>query len=236
MSDYKELPLAGRRIALGVTGSIAAFKAADLCSKIRQAGADVEVIMSEAAAEFVAPLTFQSLSGRSVVLDMFGAAEPEAHIEVARRADALVIAPATANTIAALAHGAASNMVTLTALATTAPVLLAPAMDGQMWENPATRANVELLRSRGLRFAGPVEGRLATGRSGSGRMVEVPEVLGLLRATVGSSSGDLRGRHVLVSAGPTTRAARPGPLYRQPLQRKDGRSRSRRLPVIGGRG
>lgn len=203
MPVYKDLPLSGRHVALGVTGSIAAFKAADLCSKVRQAGAEVEVIMTGAAAEFITPLTFQSLSGRAVVLDMFSASEPEAHIEVARRADALVIAPATANTIAALAHGSAANIVTLTALATTAPTLIAPAMDGQMWENEATRANVDILRRRGFRFAGPVEGRLATGRTGSGRMVEVPEILGLLRTTLGAAAGDLRGRHVLVSAGPT---------------------------------
>jgi len=128
----RNLPLEGRRIALGVTGSIAAYKAADLCSKLRQAGATVEVVMTPAATQFVTPLTFQSLTGLPVVVDMFAAGEAEAHVEVGRRADALVIAPASADCLANLATGATPDMVTLTALATTAPLLVAPAMDGQM--------------------------------------------------------------------------------------------------------
>lgn len=196
-------PLAGRRIALGVTGSIAAFKAADLASKLRQAGAEVEVIMTPAATRFVTPLTFQSLTGRPVIVDMFVADEAEAHVEVARRAHAVVIAPATADCLANLAHGQAPDMVSLTALATAAPVLVAPAMDSQMWEHPATRANVETLRARGVAFAGPREGRLASGRSGAGRLAEVPEILGALRALLGARDGDMRGRRVVVSAGPT---------------------------------
>jgi phosphopantothenoylcysteine decarboxylase/phosphopantothenate--cysteine ligase len=203
MTTLERLPLEGRRIALGVTGSIAAYKAADICSKLRQAGAAVEVVMTPAAAKFVAPLTFQSLSGREVVVDMFAATEPEAHVEVARRADALVIAPATADCIASLAHGAAGDMVTLTALATASPILLAPAMDSQMWANPATQANVETLRSRGFAFVGPAEGRLASGRTGAGRLAETPEVLGALRALLGQRAGDLRGRHIVVTAGGT---------------------------------
>ena len=197
------LPLGGIRIVLGVTGSISAFKAADLASKLRQAGADVEVILTRAAAQFVTPLTFQSLTGREVVVDMFAASEPEAHVEVARRAGALVIAPASADCIANLAHGQTPDMVTLTALATTAPILVAPAMDSQMWANAATRANVETLRSRGFAFVGPMEGRLASGRTGAGRLAETPQVIGALRALLGERNGDLRGRHVVVSAGPT---------------------------------
>lgn len=203
MSDFRELPLAGRHIALGVTGSIAAFKAADLCSKLRQTGAEVEVVMTSAAANFVTPLTFQSLSGNPVVVDMFDAAEPEAHVEVARRADALVVAPATANSLASLAHGLGADMVSLTALATVAPVLVVPAMDAQMWGNPATQANVGSLRERGVRFVGPVEGRLATGRMGSGRMAEVSEIVGAVRHLLGTVDGDLIDRHIVVSAGPT---------------------------------
>ncbi len=198
-----DLPLGGRHVVLGVTGSISAYKAADLCSKLRQAGAVVEVVMTPAAAQFIAPLTFQSLTARAVVVDMFAAAEAEAHVEVARRADALVIAPATADCIANLAHGQAPDMVTLTALATTAPLLIAPAMDSQMWEHPATRANVTMLRERGATFAGPMEGRLASGRIGAGRLAETPEVIGALRALLGARDGDLRGRRVVVSAGPT---------------------------------
>lgn len=203
MDTLNPLPLAGRHIALGVTGSISAYKAADLASKLRQAGAVVEVVMTPAATRFITPLTFQSLTGRPVVMDMFAAAEAEAHVEVARRADALVIAPATANCLANLAHGQAPDMVTLTALATTAPVLVAPAMDSQMWEHPATRENVITLRNRGVEFVGPMEGRLASGRLGFGRLAETPQVIGALRALLGQRSGDLAGRHIVVSAGGT---------------------------------
>ena len=197
------LPLAGKRVVLGVTGSIAAYKAADLCSKLRQAGATVEVVMTAAAARFVTPLTFQGLTAHDVVSDMFLAAEAEAHVEVARRADAFVIAPATADCIANLAHGQAPDMVTLTALATTAPVLVAPAMDSQMWGHPATRANVETLTARGVSFVGPASGRLASGRTGAGRLAEPSQILGALRAMLGRLDGDLAGRKVVVSAGGT---------------------------------
>ena len=203
MDTLSPLPLSGKHVALGVTGSISVFKAADLASKLRQAGATVEVVMTPAAAQFVTPLTFQSLTGRPVVVDMFGAAEAEAHVEVARRADALVIAPATADCLANLAHGTTPDMVTLTALATTAPVLVAPAMDNQMWEHPATQENVVTLRNRGVEFVGPDAGRLASGRSGLGRLAEVPQVVGALRMLIGQRSGDLAGRHVVVSAGGT---------------------------------
>ena len=200
----ERLPLEGRRIVLGVTGSIAAYKAADLCSKLRQLGAAVEVLMTPAAVRFIAPLTFQSLSGAPVVDDMFAAAEPEAHVEVARRADLLVIAPATADCLANLAHGAAPDMVALTALAMgSKPVVVAPAMDAAMWEHPATQANAALLRERGVAFVGPEVGRLASGRVGSGRMAEPATIAEAVRAALGAHTGDLRGRHILVSAGPT---------------------------------
>ena len=195
-------PLDGKHVVLGVSGSIAAYKSADLTSKLRQVGATVEVVMTKSATEFVAPLTFQSLSGRAVIVDMFDSVEAEAHVEVARRADAMVIAPATANCMAELASGATPNMLSLTALATTAPILLAPAMDGQMWEHAATQANVATLSERGFTFVGPEEGRLATGRVGRGRMSEVPQILGALRAVL-SRLGDLVGRHIVVSAGGT---------------------------------
>lgn len=198
-----ELPLDGRHVVLGVTGSIASYKAADLASKLRQAGATLEVVMTPAATRFITALTFQSLTGREVVVDMFVAAEAEAHVEVARRADAFVIAPATADCIANLAHGQTPDMVTLTALATTAPLLIAPAMDSQMWEHPATAANVAILQERGAAFVGPMPGRLASGRVGAGRLAETPQVIGALRALLGARNGDLRGRHLVVSAGPT---------------------------------
>ena len=205
----RDLPLAGRRIVLGVTGSISCYKAADICSKLRQAGATVEVVMTPAAAQFITPLTFQSLTGREVILDIFRAGEAEAHVEVARRADALVIAPATADCIANLAHGTTPDMVTLTALATVAPMLIAPAMDSQMWAHPATQANVEILKARGVAFVGPMAGRLASGRMGAGRLAETPQVLGALRALLGRSAGDFAGRHIVVSAGPTREALDP---------------------------
>ena len=197
------LPLEGRHIALGVTGSISAYKAADIASKLRQAGATVEVVMTRAATQFITPLTFQSLTGRAVVVDMFMAEEAEAHVEVARRADALLIAPASADCLANLAHGQTPDMVTLTALATIAPVLVAPAMDSQMWEHPATQENVITLRNRGVDFVGPMEGRLASGRMGFGRLAETPQVIGALRALLGQRGGDLAGRHIVVSAGGT---------------------------------
>jgi phosphopantothenoylcysteine decarboxylase/phosphopantothenate--cysteine ligase len=198
-----DLPLSGRHVVLGVTGSISCYKAADIASKLRQAGAAVEVVMTPAATKFIAPLTFQSLTGRDVVVDMFSTTEAEAHVEVARRADAFVIAPATADCLANLAHGNAADMVTLTALATTAPILVAPAMDNQMWEHPATQDNVATLRERGVEVVGPMLGRLATGRTGLGRLAEPAQVVGALRALLGERTGDLRGRHVVVSAGPT---------------------------------
>ena len=201
--NENRLPLSGLSIALGVTGSISAYKAADLASKLRQAGANVEVVMTPAATRFITPLTFQSLTGRPVVVDMFAAAEAEAHVEIARRADAFVIAPATADCLANLACGATPDMVTLTALATAAPVLLAPAMDSQMWENAATQANIETLRGRGFTLVGPKDGRLASGRLGFGRLAETPEILGALRALLGERRGDLSGRHIVVSAGGT---------------------------------
>lgn len=198
-----DLPLSGRHVVLGVTGSISCYKAADIASKLRQAGAAVEVVMTPAATKFISPLTFQSLTGRDVVVDMFSTAEAEAHVEVARRADAFVIAPATADCLANLAHGKAADMVTLTALATTAPILVAPAMDNQMWEHPATQDNVATLRERGVEVVGPMLGRLATGRTGLGRLAEPAQVVGALRTLLGERTGDLRGRHVVVSAGPT---------------------------------
>lgn len=202
-SHAAALPLTGKHVVLGVTGSISSYKAADIASKLRQAGATVEVVMTPAATQFIAPLTFQSLTGRAVVVDMFGAAEAEAHVEVARRADALVIAPATADCLANLAHGQTPDMVTLTALATRAPILVAPAMDNQMWEHPATQENVVTLRNRGVEMVGPMEGRLASGRTGFGRLAETPDVIGALRKLVGERSGDFAGRHVVVSAGGT---------------------------------
>ena len=201
--SFRERPLDGRSIALGVTGSISAYKAADLASKLRQAGASVAVLMTEAATRFIAPLTFQSLTGQEAIVDMFETEEAEAHVEVARRVDAFVIAPATADCLARLAYGGGGDMVTLTALATTAPIVVAPAMDSQMWGNAAVTANVAALRERGVEVVGPEEGRLASGRLGAGRLAETPAILGAVRAAIGRRQGDLCGRSVIVTAGGT---------------------------------
>ncbi len=196
--------LRGKRIVLGVTGSIACYKAADLASKLTQAGADVDAILTESAAKFVTPLTFRSLTLRPVFTDMFDPNSPmaEEHVALARAADAMIIAPASATTIARLTHGMADNMVALTALATKAPLLVAPAMDSQMWGNDATRANVASLRARGVIFVGPAEGRLASGTMGLGRLADNDTLLGALRQALGAG-GDLAGRRIVVSAGGT---------------------------------
>lgn len=196
--------LDGKHIVLGICGSIACYKAADVASKLVQAGATVDACMTPAATRFITPLAIRSLTGRPVYVDMFDpeAETAEAHVALARRADAMLIAPATATTIARLANGMAEDMVSLTALATRAPVLLAPAMDNHMWANPATEANVGILRARGVAFVGPGVGRLASGHSGAGRLETTERILGALRQLLGAV-GDLAGRHVVVSAGGT---------------------------------
>jgi len=202
--------LRDRHVALGITGSIAAYKAADLASKLTQVGALVDVLMTEAATRFITPLTLRSLTGRPVFLDMFdpNTELAEEHVEIARRAEAVIVAPASATTIARLAHGLADDMVSLTVLATEAPVLIAPAMDHQMFENAATQANLETLRERGYLIVGPAEGRLASGRTGLGRLVETEVLLGAVRYVLGRT-GDLAGRRVVVTAGGTQEAIDP---------------------------
>lgn len=196
--------LNGRIIVLGITGSIAVYKAADIASKLTQAGAQVDVVLTEAATRFITPLTLRSITRRPVYTDMFDPASElaEGHVELARRADAVLVAPATAATIARLAHGLASDLVSLTVLATRAPVLVAPAMDANMYENAATQANLDVLRERGVIMVGPAEGRLASGRWGPGRLVETDVLLGALREVLGRR-GDLVGRKLVVSAGGT---------------------------------
>lgn len=196
--------LEGRRLLLGVTGSIAAYKAAELASCLTQAGAQVDVVLTEAAQHFVTGLTFQSLTGRRAFTeaDLWGSEAHVLHVGLAQGADLLVIAPATADTLAQLAHGRADSLLTLTALAATCPLLVAPAMDAGMYEHPATQANLELLRSRGAIVIGPAEGRMASGLVGPGRMVEPAEMLGHIRLALGRQ-GPLAGRRVVVTAGGT---------------------------------
>ncbi len=191
-----------KKIVLGVTGSIACYKAVDLASKLTQAGALVDVILTEAAQRFVTPLTFRSVTGRPCYTTMWDETARVRHVELGETADLLVIAPATANTLAKLAHGQADNLPTVTALAARCPILAAPAMDGGMYEHPATQANIALLRERGVLFAGPGEGRMASGLTGVGRMLEPAELLGHIRLIL-ARGGPLRGRKVVVTAGPT---------------------------------
>jgi phosphopantothenoylcysteine synthetase/decarboxylase len=169
----------GPMIVVGVTGSIAAYKAADLVSKLVKARCDVHVVMTRGAQKFISPLTFQTLSRNSVVTDVFDGVEGwrPGHIDLADRAKLLLIAPATANTIAELACGLASNPIGEIALATLAPVLIAPAMNGKMWIHAATQHNVAMLKSRGVEFIGPEEGMLACGYEGIGRLWNVDDIV-----------------------------------------------------------
>ena len=191
-----------RHIVLGITGSIACYKAVDLASKLTQAGAHVDVIMTDAANRFVAPLSLRSVTGGIVYSDMWSLDNHIQHVNLAENADVLVIAPATAHTMAKIAHGLADNLLTVTVLAAKCPVLIAPAMDGGMFSNPATQANVEILGKRGVSIIGPAEGRMASGMSGLGRMEEPPVIMGYIRQAL-AKGGPLEGRKVVVTAGPT---------------------------------
>ncbi len=199
-----------KRIVLGITGGIAAYKSATICSRLVQAGATVDVVMTQAAQKFIAPLTFQALTHRPVYNNMFGipAGENIPHITLADSADLLLIAPATANTIGKLANGLADNLLTAIALATPAPTLLAPAMETDMWQHPATQANIKKLKAWGVSTVGPAEGRLASGARGPGRMVEPDEVIEMIRLVL-ARNGDLAGKHVVVTAGGTREAIDP---------------------------
>ncbi|WP_281692660.1 bifunctional phosphopantothenoylcysteine decarboxylase/phosphopantothenate--cysteine ligase CoaBC [Agathobaculum desmolans] len=201
--------LAGKTVVLCVTGGIAAYKAADLTSKLRQAGAAVRVLMTESATQFIAPMTFETLSGYRTVVDTFDrdfAWEVE-HISLAKAADVFVIAPATANVIAKAAHGIADDMVTTTLLATKAPVVIAPAMNTGMYDNPVTQENLRTLRRRGFHIVEPAAGRLACGDTGRGKLPDTPTLLwGIEKAL---APQDLAGKRVLVTAGPTQEAMDP---------------------------
>ncbi len=194
----------GKHIILGVTGSIAAYKAADLASKLTQQGAEVDVILTPGAEKFITPLTFQSVTGRKTYTDadLWGGQAHILHVGLGHEADLLVIAPCTANTLAKLAHGLSDTLLTITALAANCPIMVAPAMDAGMYEHPATQANVKTLVERGIRFIGPAEGRMASGLSGRGRMVEPAEILGNIRLGL-ARKGRLAGRHFVVTAGGT---------------------------------
>ena len=218
--------LTDKRIVLGVAGGIAAYKVATLASHLTQAGAEVDVVMTEAAQRFVAPITFHSLTGRPVYTDLWsgpgdGLTTHIAHVGLAHAADLLVIAPATANTLAKVAIGLADNLLSTLALAARCPLLVAPAMDVGMWANVATQANAELLRARGVHFAGPASGRMASGLEGEGRLVEPDELLGRIRWVLGRG-GALAGQRVVVTAGPTREAIDPVRFLSNPSSGRQG--------------
>ncbi len=219
-----KIPVLDRRpVVLGVTGGIAAYKAADLASRLVQAGAALEVVMTPAAAEFVRPLTFQALTHRPVAIEMFSLLQDReiGHVALGQRAALMIVAPATANTLARLACGLADNLLVTTALACRGPLLVAPAMESGMWHHPATRANLETLTRRGAFVVGPEKGRLASGASGEGRMAE-PETILDAACWVLGRSGPLAGKKVVVTAGGTREPIDPVRFIGNPSSGKMG--------------
>jgi len=197
------------RVALGVSGGVAAYKAVELVRKLQQDGIDVQVVMTEGAKEFITPLTFAAITGQKVITEMFGTESAGAnvesaieHIAVAQRIDLLVVAPATASVIAKMARGVADDFLTTLYLATTAPVVVAPAMNVNMWDHAATRENVETLRARGVHIVPPEEGYLACGMTGAGRLASVESIAEAVRGRLGIAH-DLEEETILVTAGPT---------------------------------
>jgi phosphopantothenoylcysteine decarboxylase/phosphopantothenate--cysteine ligase len=208
--------LRGRFIVLGVTGSIAAYKSIELARRLTQAGATVQVVMSRSATEFVRPLTFQALTYRPVEVEMFQIQDERAagHVAMGRQADVVVIAPATAHVLAKLANGMSDDLIATTVLATSAPVVIAPAMETHMWQNPATRDNVGRLRARGVHVVDPESGPLASGDVGPGRLAALERIeaaiADALRASADPLAGAaLSGKRVIVTAGPTVEAIDP---------------------------
>jgi len=199
-----ENPIKNKNILLGVTGSIAAYKAVDLASQLTKAGGNVDVILTPSAEKLVSPLTFRSVTGKKVFTDtdLWDTTSHIAHINLALPADIMLVAPATASTIAKLAHGQADNLLTLTALAIRCPLVVAPAMDAGMYSNPFTQENLEILKLHGITILGPDEGHLASGLTGKGRMLEPRALLGSLRFLL-SRENPLAGKKIIVTAGGT---------------------------------
>lgn len=201
--------LVNKRVVVGVTGGIAAYKSAELVRRLKEAGAEVRVVMTAAATQFITPLTLQALSGQPVHVHLLDAATESAmsHIVLARWADVIVVAPASANSMAKLTHGFADDLLSTLCLASTAPLVLVPAMNHVMWGQPATQANRHILESRGVRLLGPAEGDQACGETGPGRMVEPPEIVAALVGMF--AAGTLQGTKIIITAGPTREAIDP---------------------------
>ena len=211
--------LTGRRIVLGVSGGVAAYKAAYLARRMVEAGASVRCVMTESATEFLGAQTLAAVTGEYPVLAFFDEAEVSPHVSLGQWSDAMVIAPATAATIARLATGLSDNVLIATALAAEGPLVVAPAMHTEMWEKPSTQRNIAALESDGVIVVGPAAGPLAGGDIGPGRMVEPEEIVDAIAASL---RGDLDGWRVLISAGGTREANRSSSIHRQPVFRQDG--------------
>src|SRR2546425_9134701 len=209
MPPAANLRFLGKRILLGVSGSIAAYKAVGLVRDLVQEGAEVTVVMTESATRFVRPLTFEVLSGHSVATDLFAASQEMLHLTLPERADVMVIAPATANVLAKCALGLADDLLSTILLSAGCPLILAPAMDGGMWDHAAVKAHTETLRGRGVTVLEPEEGPLASGRVGRGRLTEERVILAAIEARL-SPRRDWGCQRVLVSAGPRQGASEPG--------------------------
>jgi phosphopantothenoylcysteine decarboxylase/phosphopantothenate--cysteine ligase len=209
MKEQQTFPLKGKKIVVGVTGSIAAYKSADLVRRLRDAGADLRVVMTSAACEFITPLTLQTLSGHPVAIELLDADQESAmgHITLARWADWILIAPASADVIARLAQGRANDLLSALSLASESPLAISPAMNNKMWSNQATIDNLEVLRSRGVQILGPASGDQACGEQGEGRLLEPLEIVAELAQLVVPKQ--LTGKRVLVTAGPTFEAIDP---------------------------
>ncbi|MFQ5659459.1 MAG: bifunctional phosphopantothenoylcysteine decarboxylase/phosphopantothenate--cysteine ligase CoaBC [Gammaproteobacteria bacterium] len=201
--------LLNKRIVLGISGAIAAYKSAELLRRLREHGAEVRVVMTRASCEFITPLTLQALSGRPVHTEFLDhdSESGMGHIELARWSDVILVAPASADIIARLAHGLADDLLTTLCLAADVPLLVAPAMNRQMWLNLATQTNIEIIESRGIKLLGPAEGAQACGETGPGRMLEVGELLQGIESVFRSAL--LQGRRIMVTAGPTREAIDP---------------------------
>lgn len=212
-----------KRIILGVTGSIAAYKAADLASKLTQAGAQVDVILTSAAEKFITPLTFQSVTGRQVYIDsdLWGNEAHVLHVGLGHSADLIIIAPCTANTIAKLTHGQADTLLTVTTLASECPLIIAPAMDGGMFDHPATQENIETLKKRDAFIIEPLEGHLASGLIGKGRLPETSELIGHIRLVLGRN-GLLADKQIVITAGGTQEPLDPVRLLTNRSSGKQG--------------
>ncbi|HEX4896306.1 MAG TPA: bifunctional phosphopantothenoylcysteine decarboxylase/phosphopantothenate--cysteine ligase CoaBC [Solimonas sp.] len=227
--------LAGRRILLGVTGGIAAYKAADLVRRLKEIGAEVQVVMTDGAREFITPLTFQALSGREVRTTLFDTAAEAAmgHIELARWADLILVAPASANHLAKLAQGLADDLLTTLCLASDRPLAVAPAMNRLMWDNPATQDNLARLRARGVQVLGPGSGSQACGETGDGRMWEPLQIRDAVVALL--ASGPLAGIHAVVTAGPTREPVDPVRFITNRSSGKMGYAVAEALAALGAR-